>query len=197
MTRWSEPARLHARAADNLQYIRSTMEQASGFTAVPGWGGVLMGLTALGAAAFASRSRSFGGWLTLWISEAVLAVGIGVVSIVRKARRSGVRLSGPAARRFALAFLPSIAAAAVLTAFLAPTASAERLPGCWLLLYGAAVTSGGAFSVRPVPLMGLCFMALGVLSFLAPPAWGNGFLAAGFGGLQIGFGLVIARSHGG
>jgi len=72
-----------------------------------------------------------------------------------------------------------------------------RLPGCWLLLYGAAVTSGGAFSVRLVPVMGLCFMLLGVSAFVFPESAGSLFMAAGFGGLQIGFGLIIARKYGG
>lgn len=51
--------------------------------------------------------------------------------------------------------------------------------------------------MRPVQLMGAGFMALGALAFVAPAAWGDWFMAAGFGGLQIGFGLVIARRHGG
>ena len=72
-----------------------------------------------------------------------------------------------------------------------------RLPGCWLLLYGAAAATGGAFSVRIVPILGLCFMALGVVAFAVPAAWGHWFMAAGFGGLHIGFGLVIARKYGG
>ena len=71
------------------------------------------------------------------------------------------------------------------------------LPGCWLLLYGAAAATGGAFSVRIVPILGLCFMALGVVAFAVPAAWGHWFMAAGFGGLHIGFGLVIARKYGG
>ena len=103
----------------------------------------------------------------------------------------------PAARRFAVAIVPALGAGAVLTAVLAASRLTARLPGCWLLLYGTAVTSGGAFSVRPVPLMGVGVMALGALAFVAPAAWGDWFMAAGFGGLQIAFGLVIARRHGG
>ena len=50
----TEPIPIDARAADHLRYIRETMENAAEFTAVPGWGGVAMGVTALVAAFVAS-----------------------------------------------------------------------------------------------------------------------------------------------
>ena len=191
------PPTLHAHALEHLQFIRSTMERAAGFSAVPGWGGVLMGGTALAAALVAHPQRFTERWILWWLAEAALAAAIGLVAIVEKGRRSGTPLAGPAARKFALAFVPAIGAGAVLTAVLYRKGSVADLPGCWLLLYGTAVTSGGALSVGVVPLMGILLMALGALAFVAPASWGDAFLALGFGVLQIGFGIIIARRHGG
>ncbi|OFV90331.1 MAG: hypothetical protein A3G76_13005 [Acidobacteria bacterium RIFCSPLOWO2_12_FULL_65_11] len=191
------PTPLHHHAAENLRFIRDTMARAADFTAVPGWGGVLMGVTALLTASVSGPPSDRPVWLRLWLADAVVAVAIGVVAIAWKARRSGVPLQGAATRRFALAFAPPIVAGAVLSAVLVRSGLTVRLPGCWLLLYGAAVTSAGAFSVRPVPAMGVCFMILGALALALPIEWGHVLLAAGFGGLQIGFGIVIARRYGG
>jgi len=192
----ARPTTLHAHALERLQYIHSTIERAAGFTAVPGWGGVGMGATAI-VAALVAHGRPTHIWLVVWILGAVLASAIGLAAIARKAERSGTPLSGPAARRFALAFVPSIMAGFVLTAVFYGTGAVDALPGCWLLLYGTAVASAGAHSVRIVPVMGGAFMVLGTIAFFAPPGWGDAMMAAGFGGLQAGFGLVIARRHGG
>jgi hypothetical protein len=191
------PAPIERHAAENLRFIRDTMARAGGFTAVPGTGGALMGATALVTAALSGPPGDRPAWLGLWLADAALAVAIGLVAIAVKARRSGVPLAGAAARRFALAFAPSIAAGAALTAIFVRNGLATRLPGAWLLLYGAAVTSGGACSVPPVPVMGVSIMALGLAALLLPAAWGHLFMAAGFGVLQIGFGMVIARRYGG
>ena len=191
------PPSLHDQAADHLRYIRDTMARAADFTAVPGWGGVLMGVTALVTAAAAGPPRDTPSWIGLWLADAGVAVALGLAAMAWKARRAGISLTSAAARRFALAFVPPIMAGAVLTGVFVREHLSTRLPGCWLLLYGAAVTSGGTFSVRLVPVMGICFMVLGVFSFVFPEDAGSLFMAAGFGGLQIGFGLIIARKYGG
>ena len=71
------------------------------------------------------------------------------------------------------------------------------MPPTWLLLYGTGVVTGGAFSVAPMRILGLGFMLLGSAALVTPASWGNVWLALGFGGLQIGFGIYIARKHGG
>lgn len=182
---------------DDLRFIRRTMERGAAFTAVPGWGGMGMGITALLAAAIAATRPTPEGWLAVWLAEAGIAVGLGVWAMRRKARRAGLPLLSGAGRKFALSFLPPALAAALLTIGLYRTGALGLIPGSWLLLYGTAVVTGGTFSVRVVPVMGLCFMVLGGIALLTAPSLGNPLLAAGFGGLHIVFGLYIARKHGG
>ncbi len=188
---------LRNRAGEDLRFIRQAMERGVAFTAVPGWGGFVMGVTALGAAIVAAVQPSSPRWLAVWLIEAALACGLGLWAMHRKAYRSGTPLLRGAGRRFALNFLPPALAAAVLTAALAIRGDFALLPGLWLLLYGVAVVTGGAFSVRPVPVMGLAFMTLGAICLMVPPTWGDLLLGIGFGGLHMAFGVHIGRYHGG
>ncbi len=192
-----EPIPIDARAADHLRYIRETMERAAEFTAVPGWGGVAMGITALAAALLASRQGTPGGWAAVWLAEAFVAVAIAAPSAATKARRANSSLFSGPGRKFVLSFAPPIVVGGLLTVALFQLGHLSALPGVWLLLYGTAIVTGGAFSVRAVPIMGLCLMGLGAAALFAPAHWGNLFMAAGFGVVQIGFGLWIALRHGG
>jgi hypothetical protein len=191
------PIPIDARAADHLRYIRETMESAAEFTAVPGWGGVAMGATALAAAFLASRQNSPRAWLAVWLAEVFVAVAIAASAAATKARRANSSLFRGPGRKFTLSFAPPIIVGGLLTLALFQFGAVSVLPGVWLLLYGTAIVTGGAFSVRAVPIMGLCLMALGAAALFAPAAWGNVFMAAGFGIVQIGFGVWIALRYGG
>lgn len=193
----SEPDGLHDRAMENLRYIRETMEHSASFTAVPGKAGMLMGATALLAAYAASRGASARDWILIWVGEAVVAIVIGLIGIVRKARRSETPILNRPGRHFALGLIPPMVAGMILTAAIVQTGRMRLIPGTWLMLYGAGVTTGGAFSVRIVPLMGVCFMLLGGAALFSPPGWSNGYMAVGFGGLHLIFGMIIARRYGG
>lgn len=195
--RSSEPIPLSHRAMEDLRFIRRTMENGNAFTAVPGWGGVWMGVSALVAAWIAAAQATPEGWLGVWAAEAVIGALIGGWAIERKARRVGLPVLSGAGRKVLLGFAPAALAGIVLTLALWRTGSVALIPGSWLLLYGAGVVAGGIFSVRVVPVMGLCFMALGAFALLALPGVGDALMAVGFGGLHIVFGTVIARGHGG
>lgn len=182
---------------DDLSFIRRTMERATAFTAVPGWGGVTMGGVALVAAAVASQTETARAWVACWVAAAVVALLIGGWAMGAKARRGGTPVLSWSGRRFVLSFLPPLIVGALLTAVLVRSGLVQALPGMWLLLYGTGVVTGGAFSVRAVPVMGACFMLLGAAALFGPAQWGNALMATGFGGLHILFGLIIARRYGG
>jgi hypothetical protein len=190
------PLELHAHATSNLRFIRETMERASTFTAVPGWGGALMGLAAL-AACLLCQVVAPPLWLPVWLGCGVLSLSIGTLAIVEKSRRRGTPLDSPGARRFAFGFAPPLVAGAVLTVAFVRFGLERFIPGLLLLLYGTGVVTGGTFSVRVVPLMGICFQIVGAVALFAPAAYGNLLMGVGFGLLHIVFGIVIARRHGG
>lgn len=192
-----ETVALHTRAMDNLRFIRETMERAGAFTAVPGWGGCVMGASALLATLIAARQSSSAAWLVTWLIEGVFAIALGAWAMKRKADSAQLPLLSAPGRRFVLSFAPPLLVGALLTAVLYRAGLTGAIPGTWLLLYGTGVVTGGAYSVRVVPLMGLCFMLIGAVALFCPFAWGTALLGAGFGGLHVVFGIIIARRYGG
>jgi len=191
------PVNLGDRAIDNLQFIRETMERSTHFTAVPGYGGMLMGLTALVAAYIASGQAYLVESLRTWLVEAFLAFAIGLLAMWQKSKIGGTSLLSVPAKKFALGFVPPLVAGVVITLGLWRNEYYAVLAPVCILCYGAAVVCGGAFSVRVVPVMGWCFIALGALAFALPTSYGNVMMAASFGGLHVIFGAVIARKYGG
>lgn len=193
----NEPINIGERAFDNLAFIRETMERSSSFTAIPGYGGALMGVTAIGAAVIAHNQPTLRGWLTTWLVEAVLAFCIGMFAIWQKAKNSGDSLNSAPSRKFAFGFAPPIIAGIVLTSLLYFRGMFSFMPTVWLTLYGTAVVTGGAYSVRIVPIVGWLFVGLGLISVFVDTSYGNILMGLGFGLMQIVFGLVVARRYGG
>ena len=192
-----EPPALHARAMDNLAFIRDTMEAAGAFTAVSGWGMVAVGTIATVAAVIASSRHSAVQSVYVWLAAAVLATVTMLWAIVHKARQARMPLLSGPGRKFVLSFSPPMFVGALITIVLYRAGLHATIPGMWLLLYGTAVVAGGAFSVKIVPVMGICFMLAGTLALFTPTFWNDWIMAAAFGGLHIGFGIPIARRHGG
>ncbi len=192
-----EPPALHERAMDNLKYIRETMERATSFTGISGWGQVAIGFSALASASISAQQKTFKAWLAVWMAEALIALLIAGWSIDRKARAAKMPLLSGPGRKVAFSLSPPIFAGAIVTVVLYRAGLTNAIPGLWLLLYGTGVVTGGMFSVSVVPIMGLCFMALGAVTFFAPAEYANWLMATGFGGLHIVFGAIIARRYGG
>ena len=193
----AQPESVGSHAAENLRFIRSAMERSSTFTAIPGVGGIGMGIIALGAAGLAATQPTSERWLMTWLGAAALAAVVGLIMMARKARVAGLTLTGSNARHFALGMAAPFVAGAAITYDLWVVRNFTVMAPAWLLLYGAGLLTGGQFSVPVVRGIGVCFMVVGIAAILTPPAWGNLWLAIGFGGLQIAFGIYIARYHGG
>ncbi|MBI4167304.1 MAG: hypothetical protein HY508_16390 [Acidobacteria bacterium] len=188
---------LDDQAIENIRFMRETMERSTSFTAVPGKGGMAMGATALAAALIAMRTTTPEMWLATWMLTALVALAIGVGAMSLKARAANLPMFSGAGRKFALSLSPPLLAGAFLTVALYSQGMMNPLAGMWLLLYGVGVVTAGTFSVRVVPLMGLCLMVLGGAALFSPATWANAYLAAGFGGVHTIFGFIIARRHGG
>lgn len=194
--RRSDPPEMQARAMDNLRFIRGIMESAATFTALSGWGLVVIGTTAIAAALVGARVGPRG-WVALWVAEAGIATGISIASMAIKSHAANVPLLSGPMRKLILSFSPAMIVGAVLTWAFVDRGLFALLPGVWMLLYGAAVVSAGTYSVRIVPFMGAAFMALGTAALVLPAAWHTAMMIVAFGGLHIFFGLWIARRHGG
>jgi hypothetical protein len=173
------------------------MERTSAFTAVPGAGGMVMGVIGAVAALVASMQPSPDRWLAVWLSAAAAGFVVGLVSISWKCRRLGTLLSGALARNFAVALVAPLAAGAGMTFALWSLRAHAAMPAAWLLMYGAGVVTGGMFSVRAVRLAGMLFMLCGFGAAFTPPNWGNAWLGLGFGLVHIVSGFYIVRHHGG
>lgn len=192
------PIALHGRAEADLAFVRAAVERTSLFSAVPGVGGAVMGLTALAAAPLAALQPTHARWLGVWLAEAGLAGVVGAVGIALKARRRGVPLDVGPARRFALALTPAIVAGGALTFACVRADAWSLIPAVWLLCYGIAVLGAGAVSAtKVVPALGAAFMLTGFAAIASPPSWGDAYMAFAFGFAHIVAGAVIARHHGG
>ena len=192
-----EPPALHDRAMDNLRYIRETMELATAFTGISGWGEIAIGVTALLASVIAAQQATFNAWLAVWIAEGLISLLIAGWSMDRKARAIRMPLGSGPGRKAVFSLTPPMIAGGLLTIVLVQAGLTNAIPGVWLLLYGTGVITGGMYSVKVVPIMGICLMVLGALALFSPPAFANWFMAAGFGGLHVVFGAIIVRKYGG
>ena len=191
------PPALHDRAMDNLRYIRETMERATPFTGISGRGEIAIGVTAFAASVIAAQQTAFKAWLAIWLAEGLISLLIAGWSMDRKARAVQMPLVSGPGRKAVFSLSPPLIAGGLLTIVLVRAGMTNAIPGVWLLLYGTGVITGGMFSVRAVPAMGLCFMVLGAIALFSPPAFANWFMAAGFGGLHVLFGAIIVRKYGG
>jgi len=187
---------LDTHAVATLRYIRASMD-AAGSVAIPGSAGIAMGIIGLATAALSLMPQLQAYWLSVWLAAAPIAAIVGGMFLARPASVASFIASGTPGRKLALGLLPSLFAGAVMTAVLWGADLVEPLPGTWLLLYGCALVSASVSTKPIVAWMGACFACLGVVALISPPVFQIPLLAAGFGGLNIFFGILIGRgAHG-
>lgn len=184
-------------ARRSLDYIRDTLERSASFTAVPGWGNVMIGVVGVIASFAASSQTTDRGWLMVWLGAAAVSLVIGAVTVTLKAVRTGIPIFGGAGRKFLFGITPALFAGALLTTVLYDGGLFHILPAVWLLLYGAAIVSAGMSSIPLIRYLGLAFILLGTAAFFTPPYWGDVLLGIGFGGCHLVAGAIIIRHYGG
>jgi hypothetical protein len=185
---------VHEHAEGQLRVIRAAMERAGAFTAVPGWGGVLMGVVGIVAGVVAGRTHEPREWVLVWLVAAGVAVPVGVAALMHRAQTAGVDLAAGVARRFVLSLATPVAAGVVLSAALLQRESYDLLPTVWLTLYGTGVVLAGVFSIRLITVLGVSFMGLGAAAAFAPWWLATILVVAGFGGLHLLTGSIVLGS---
>jgi hypothetical protein len=185
-----QATRIDSHAASTLRYIRASMDAAAS-VAVPGSTAIAAGSVGLLAALVASLPDVGGHWLIVWLVAAVVAGGIGSVLLLRHAPADALTISGSPIRKFAVSFLPSLAAGAVLTGVHWTNGNLQAVPGTWLILYGCALLAASATTTQPIGSVGGGFFALGAIGLFAPMESQMILLGIGFGVLHILLGYLI------
>jgi hypothetical protein len=201
------PIALEAVALEHLSFIRQTMARSAPLTAVSGWGMVAMGVAAIAGGYVAALRRTPDWWIWTWLAVAAIGCLAGFVTTVFKGRRLNAPFFPDVLWRFALNLFPAILAGVVITELFYERNLDALMPGLWLMMYGVGVVTGGAFSIRILPIMGACFMVLAVSAWYPPvdvwtPVIGSLrvadiYLMGGFGALHIVCGFIIARRYNG
>lgn len=184
-------------AAENLRYIRNTIEAAQTFTTVPGKGCIAMGIAAIAASVLEGIPALSAHWLPIWLTAAVLSCAIALYFMEQKARMQGLSLRRTVATRFFLTLTPAFVAGGILTVALTDIVGRDIIAGIWLLLYGVGIAACGLFSIPVVLIAGFAFMGLGTVALAAPAGWAPWLLGAGFGGIHLLLGGLIVKDHGG
>jgi hypothetical protein len=184
-------------AADQLRYIRNTIDAARTFTTIPGKGCIAMGAAAMVAATLEALPAFSAHWLPIWLTAAVVSAAIALFYMEEKAQSQGLSLRRTVATRFFLTLAPAFVAGGILTVALLDIVGRDVIGGIWLLLYGVGIAACGVYSIPVVLIAGFAFIGFGTIALASPAAWSPYLLGAGFGGVHLALGVLVVRNHGG
>lgn len=194
---------------DELASIRSLMERSSKFISLSGLSGILAGVYALIGAAVAYvilknagiehvetdsyyivSSYVTGELMGVALIVLVASIVTGIILSVRKAKRKGQSIWSKTSREllFHMA-VPLIAGGLLIIIFIARGYYGVVAPVS-LIFYGLSLVAAGNFTFAGVKSLGLCEIALGLISAVYP-GYGLYFWAFGFGVLHIVYGSVM------
>jgi len=197
-------------AVEHLTTIRHIMESATRLTVLPGkaaiFGGILVlaaaGLTYGGIHSMDFQSMAALGQgeqaklVALWVAVAVLAVSVDVLFTMRLARKRGKSPWPRLGQLAAYAMGPAILVALVLSIALVLRNEWGPLPAVWMMLYGVAVWMTGILSVRAPGILGLTFLATGVVTLFWAAPIGLLMIALTFGIGHVVYGVYLLNRFG-
>lgn len=185
-------------AAQNLESIRILMERTGRYSNFSAVSAATAGTLAIAAAAVCRwREISFDvphpWWKLIALWAAVFAVAFlqNLFWTWVHARRRGERVWTHLTRAMTMAVLPGFFTGGVLTGFAIVERRLDMLPGIWMLMYGTAVLGAALFAGRNLKIFGALFLLMGAFT-IHWRQYGVEMMAASFGLLHLGLGLLIA-----
>ena len=188
------------------------MEESSKFISLSGLSGILAGITALAGAAygyFIIKSNMsiplFDGfyfplngisisvfWQLLFAATItlIIAVSIGIVLTVKKAKKKGQPIWGSTSKRLLVNLLLPLLAGGCFSLALAYHGLFGLIAPVTLIFYGLSLLNASKYTLGDIRNLGLLEIALGLIaSFFI--GYGILFWAIGFGALHIVYGVVM------
>ncbi|HNZ43113.1 MAG TPA: hypothetical protein PLI16_01210 [Bacteroidales bacterium] len=196
----------------NLSEIRSLMESSTKFLSLSGLAGVFIGIFALCGAVVAylylsldifsdnyyihlSSGKSFNfGNVAFFVTDAVivllLALAVGMIFTIRKARKKGQAIWNAAVKKFLINLFIPLVAGGLFCLVLLYYHYIPLIAPAMLVFYGISLVSASVFTFSLIRYLGYSEIILGLISCFFP-GYGLIFWAVGFGLLHIIYGTVM------
>jgi hypothetical protein len=205
-----KPEQTPSDSLQDLQAIRSIMENSARFLSLSGLSGVWAGITALAGAGVAHvcirsyyqdynarghfSGEAFDALQVKLLVLAIVVLGValagGYLFTHLKVKKQGGRLLNMASRKMLLNLaIPLLTGAVFILGMLYHHTWLLAAPAC-LVFYGLALLNGSKYTLHDIRYLGVLEISLGLVALFFP-AWSLYFWALGFGVLHIVYGLIM------